>query len=71
MATQMAFLPRRDLIRKRATGSDQEDQMAAERDVQGDIQAHVKSYSAFAGMMKWSTIVAFIVAAIVVLLIAS
>ncbi len=45
--------------------------MAADREVQGDLQAHVSSYSRFAAMMKWSTIIAFITAAIVVLLIAS
>ena len=45
--------------------------MAADREVHADLQAHVKSYSAFAWMMKWGTIVALIVAAIVVLLIAS
>jgi hypothetical protein len=45
--------------------------MAADREVQADLQAHVKSYSAFAWMMKWGTIVSFIVAAIVVLIIAS
>jgi hypothetical protein len=45
--------------------------MAADREVQADLQAHVKSYSSFAWMMKWGTIVSFIVAAIVVLLIAS
>lgn len=43
--------------------------MAADRDVQ-DLQAHVGSYSRFAAMMKWSTIVAFVATAIVVLLIA-
>jgi len=45
--------------------------MAAERDIQGDLRAHVKSYSRFAAMMKWGTIVSLIVAAIVVLLISS
>lgn len=45
--------------------------MATDQDVQPDLQAHVKSYANFAWMMKWGTIVSFIVAAIVVLLIAS
>jgi hypothetical protein len=45
--------------------------MAADRDVQADVQAHVKSYSAFASMMKWGTILSFIVAMIVVILISS
>lgn len=42
----------------------------AEGEVKNDYQAHEKSYSLFASMMKWGTIISFIVAAIVVLLIA-
>ncbi len=45
--------------------------MAAEGETQEDIRAHVKSYSAFSWMMKWGTIVSFIVAAIVVLIISN
>lgn len=45
--------------------------MAAEGDVKNDLKAHEKGYSAFVGLMKWGTIVSFVVAAIVVLLIAS
>ena len=45
--------------------------MAIERDVQTDLQAHVKSYSRFAAMMKWGTILSFILAAIVVILIST
>ena len=44
--------------------------MATEREAHVDLQAHVKSYSRFATMMKWSTIVAFVATAIVVVLIA-
>lgn len=44
--------------------------MAAD-DFPGDMKAHEKSYSQFAWMMKWGTISSFIVAAIVVLIIAS
>jgi len=44
--------------------------MAAEREVQTDTQAHVRDYSRFIGLMKWGTIISFIIAAIVVLLIA-
>ncbi len=45
--------------------------MAADSDMQNEMKAHVKSYSAFAWMMKWGTIVSFIVAMIVVLIIAN
>nr|WP_295372953.1 hypothetical protein [uncultured Sphingosinicella sp.] len=45
--------------------------MASDREVQADVQAHVKSYSSFAWMMKWGTIISFIVTAIVVIIIAS
>ena len=45
--------------------------MAGEVDAQMDVQAHVKSYSRFAAMMKWGTIISFIVAAIVVILIST
>ncbi len=45
--------------------------MAADGDMQNEMKAHLKSYSAFAWMMKWGTIVSFIVAAIVVLIISN
>jgi hypothetical protein len=45
--------------------------MATDREVQADVQAHVKSYSSFAWMMKWGTIISFIIAAIVVIIISS
>jgi len=45
--------------------------MATEREAQADIQAHVNSYSRFAALMKWGTILSFILAAIVVLLISN
>jgi hypothetical protein len=45
--------------------------MAAEGETQEDIRAHVKSYSAFAWMMKWGTIVSFVVAMFVVVIISS
>ena len=45
--------------------------MAVEGETQDDIRAHVKSYSNFAWMMKWGTIVSAIVAIIVVTIISS
>ena len=45
--------------------------MAVEGDTPGDIKAHVKSYSAFAAMMKWGTIISFVIAALVVIIISS
>ena len=45
--------------------------MAAEGDTKMDYNAHEKSYSLFSGLMKWGTIISFILAAIVVLIIAS
>jgi hypothetical protein len=45
--------------------------MAVEGETHADIKAHVKSYSNFAWMMKWGTIVAAIVAMIVVVIISS
>lgn len=45
--------------------------MAADREVQTDVQAHVKSYSRFAAMMKWGTIISFVIAALVVIAISS
>jgi hypothetical protein len=45
--------------------------MAVEGETQDDIKAHVKSYSNFAWMMKWGTIVSAIVAIIVVIIISS
>jgi hypothetical protein len=45
-------------------------EMAAEREVQTDTQAHVRDYSRFVGLMKWGTIISFLVGAFVVFLIA-
>jgi len=45
--------------------------MARKGEVVNDQKAHVQSYSMFTRMMKWGTIVCFIVAAIVVLIIGS
>ena len=45
--------------------------MAVEGENTGDIKAHVKSYSAFAAMMKWGTIISFVLTAIVVIVISS
>ena len=45
--------------------------MAADRDAQTDFQAHSRDYSRFTGLMKWGTIASFIVAMLVVIIIAS
>ena len=45
--------------------------MAAEGETQEEMRAHAKSYSAFAAMMKWGTILSFIAAMIVVLIISN
>jgi hypothetical protein len=45
--------------------------MAVEGNRQDDMQAHVKSYSSFAWMMKWGAIVCVILALIVVFLISN
>ena len=45
--------------------------MAAEREVQTDTQAHVRDYSRFLGLMKWGTILSFLIGAIVVVMISS
>jgi hypothetical protein len=44
--------------------------MAADGNSEMDYPAHDKSYSLFAKLMKWGTILSFIAAAIVVLIIA-
>lgn len=45
--------------------------MAAEGNSPEDFRAHVKSYSHFAAMMKWGTILSFLLGLIVVFIIAS
>jgi hypothetical protein len=45
--------------------------MAAEHEVQTDTQAHVRDYSRFVGLMKWGTIISFLLGALVVVLISS
>ena len=45
--------------------------MAAEGETQVELKSHEKSYASFAWMMKWGTIVSFIIAAIVVLIIST
>ena len=44
--------------------------MAGEHQVQSDTQAHVRDYSRFISLMKWGTIISFLVGAFVVFLIA-
>jgi hypothetical protein len=43
--------------------------MAAEGDANNDFKAHEGTYAAFTGLMKWGTIVAAIIAVIVILVI--
>ena len=45
--------------------------MAAEGETRDDIQAHVKSYSAFASMVKLGAMISAVVAIFVVIIIAS
>ena len=45
--------------------------MAAEVETQEEIRSHEKSYSAFSAMMKWGTILSFITAMLVVLIISN
>ncbi len=45
--------------------------MANDGQLDGELRAHAQSYSLFSGLMKWGTIISFVVAAIVVLIIAS
>ena len=45
--------------------------MAAEHEVHSDTQAHVRDYSRFVRLMKWGTIVSFLIGALVVVIIAS
>jgi hypothetical protein len=45
--------------------------MAAEGEVREEVRAHERGYSLFVAIMKWGTILSFILAAIVVILIAS
>lgn len=45
--------------------------MAGEGDTRDEVRAHVKSYSDFAWMMKWGTILSFITAMIVVVIISN
>lgn len=44
--------------------------MSAEGDTPLEIKSHAKSYSLFAGMMKWGAIVSFVLAMLVVFMIA-
>ena len=45
--------------------------MAAEGETQVEYKSHEKSYASFAWMMKWGTIVSFVVAMFVILNISS
>jgi hypothetical protein len=54
-----------------ATERPERTKMAAEREVQSDYEAHGKGYDFFISLMKWGTISTLIVAAAVVLIIAS
>jgi hypothetical protein len=43
--------------------------MAADIEPKGEMKAHAKGYSLFVSMMKWGTIISFIVAMFVVFVI--
>ena len=45
--------------------------MSGEIDTHGEMAEHSKSYSLFSAIMKWGAVIAFIVAMIIVLNIAS
>ena len=45
--------------------------MAGNGEVQNDYPAHEQGYGLFTGLMKWGTIISLVVAAAVVLIIAS
>lgn len=45
--------------------------MAAEGHTPEDMRAHAKSYSHFAAMMKWGTILSFVTALLVVFIISA
>lgn len=45
--------------------------MAVESDNSGEIKAHVKSYALFSSMMKWGTVLSFIIAMLVIVIISS
>ncbi|HEY9553360.1 aa3-type cytochrome c oxidase subunit IV [Allosphingosinicella sp.] len=45
--------------------------MAGEGEAQVEMKAHEKSYSLFSAMMKWGAVVSFVVAMLVVLILAS
>ena len=45
--------------------------MAAEGEANKDMKAHLGTYAAFTGLMKWGTILAAILAVIVILVIRS
>ena len=65
-----AWGPARGLIRT-ALGRDQGDQKVADGDTQTEMTSHVKSYSLFAGVMKWGAIVSFVLVFAVILIISS
>ncbi len=44
--------------------------MAGQSEPNADLQAHERSYNAFSRLIKWGTILSFIVAMIVVIIIA-
>ena len=45
--------------------------MAVETDQSGDMGAHARDYSRFIGLFKWGTVIAALVALMVVILIAN
>jgi hypothetical protein len=45
--------------------------MAADGEIKDEMRAHAKSYSDFAWMMKWGTILSFVTAMIVILIISN
>jgi hypothetical protein len=59
------------LDKGRTRRQDKRIRMAAEGNTPEDFKAHFKSYSSFATMMKWGTILSFITGMVVVVIISS
>jgi hypothetical protein len=59
------------LIRVRPPAEREEVLMAAEVSKQDDMPAHEKSFALFASMMKWGTILSFLVGLFVVIMISN
>jgi hypothetical protein len=71
MSAERLALGMRRLVRVLATQTSEGSDMAATGDAEREVRTHANTYHFFTGLMKWGTILSFLVGMLVVFIIAN